>query len=58
MSDYRDAFVGKREECIWTFDDGQYISTCDPDKFINISPAGMTYCPYCGRPFPVDGEAK
>lgn len=36
-------------DCEWRFDDGQYISTCDPDKFINIAPYGMTFCPYCGK---------
>ena len=36
-------------ECDWTFNDGQYIGSCDPDKFINIAPFGMKFCPYCGR---------
>jgi hypothetical protein len=40
----------RAQQCEWVFDDGQYIGSCDPNKFINISPAGMTYCPYCGRP--------
>jgi hypothetical protein len=40
----------KAQQCEWVFDNGQYIGSCDPNKFINISPAGMTYCPYCGRP--------
>lgn len=38
-------------ECTWTLTDegDQYTSTCGPDKYICMAPAGMTYCPYCSR---------
>lgn len=35
----------KAQQCEWVFDGGQYIGSCDPNKFINISPTGMPICP-------------